>query len=361
MSDQAVNALLAIVLGTGLALLLLGPVAAVQYRRDGRFGLGDLVALVGGAVYGLALWTYTLLPLPVSVERCAGRQLVPFASLGDLEWAGPATMMRDPAFLQVVLNVALFVPLGLFVHLILRRGVLATTVLGFAISLLIECTQGTGLWGLYRCAYRVFDVDDLIANTLGAFLGSVLVALVTRGHGVDARPVPTTISTGRRWTGMACDAIFVLTVGGVAAIAWRVWQLYVADRSFDELDTTVQTVLQWGVPGAIEAAVVLLSGRTIGEAVINVRTESDRRWPLALARLVKLATGIGAYVALMLAGFPGSVVVLAAFALVSVVAVPLSDGRRGLSNAAAGLRLVVDSRAGRTRATGRRPSGPAAR
>ena len=42
---------------------------------------------------------------------------------------------------------------------------------GFGMSLFVETTQLTGTWGLYACSYRVFDVDDLMTNTLGAVLG----------------------------------------------------------------------------------------------------------------------------------------------------------------------------------------------
>jgi hypothetical protein len=62
--DQALNGVIATGAGILLAVLLLGPTAVVQYRRDGRLGAGDLLTLVAAAVYGLALWTYTLLPFP---------------------------------------------------------------------------------------------------------------------------------------------------------------------------------------------------------------------------------------------------------------------------------------------------------
>ena len=64
MGDQGTNALAALILGSVVAVLLFIPVAAVQYRRDGRLGPADLTVLVGAAVYGVSLWTYTLLPLP---------------------------------------------------------------------------------------------------------------------------------------------------------------------------------------------------------------------------------------------------------------------------------------------------------
>lgn len=52
--------------------------------------------------------------------------------------------------------------------------------MGFAVSLLIETAQLTGIFHLYPCSYRLFDVDDLIWNTLGALLGYAVAALANR-------------------------------------------------------------------------------------------------------------------------------------------------------------------------------------
>jgi glycopeptide antibiotics resistance protein len=209
--DQATNALVAIVLGTILAVLLLIPTAAVQYRLDGRLGPLDLTILVTSAIYALAMWTYTLLPMPVDgTFPCKGSQLRVLGSLGLIhvpDRGGPLALLREPAFLQIVLNVLLFVPLGYFIRVILHRGVVVATTAGLALSLLIELTQKTGVWHLYSCAYRLFDVDDLIVNTLGATVGSLLSILVVRLRRPDV-VLPTTISFGRRLVGFACDLLF---------------------------------------------------------------------------------------------------------------------------------------------------------
>ena len=119
--DQGTNAIAALVLGSVVAVLLFIPVAAVQYRRDGRLGAGDLMVLVGAAVYGVSLWTYTLLPLPdVGDYACQHAQTQVMAFADDIRraaerggYAGlgtPSELLRNQAFLQVVLNVVLFLP-----------------------------------------------------------------------------------------------------------------------------------------------------------------------------------------------------------------------------------------------------------
>ncbi len=347
MSDQVMNAVIATALGTVVAVLLLIPVAAVEYRKDGRLGPRDLTVLLSGAVYGLALWTYTLLPMPADDDyTCAGRQTVAFDTIRAIDWgdlgsrAGLSALVHDAAFLQVALNVLLFVPLGWFVRRIARRGVVVATLLGFSISLLIETTQATGVWHLYDCAYRLFDVDDLMINTLGATLGSLVSAIFIRRQ----RPEvvwPTTITLGRRWVGMVCDGLFVLLLGSTLSIAWRAVQLYVVEVPFEDLPTTPERLLQWGVPGLVEAVAVLLGGRSVGEWVVSVRTTGGRG-PVPVARLVKLVTGVGPFVALL--AIPGAWTgpVLALFVVVSLVAaVPRAGGHRGLSHGAAGLDLEI--------------------
>ncbi len=324
MSDQTTNALIAVALGTVVAIVLLIPTAAVQYRRDGRLGPGDLSILLSGAVYGLALWTYTLLPVPpAGAYACQGKQLDPFGSI-RLIWSGdsggPLGLVRDAAFLQVVLNVLLFVPLGYFIRVILRRGVVVAGLAGLAISLLIEVTQLTGDWGLYDCAYRLFDVDDLGVNTLGAIGGSLLSAIFVDRQPKEVR-LPTTVSFGRRLVGMVCDVLFVVLVGATVALGYRA----VAD------DLDVQTWLQLGVPFVAEALCVLVLGRTVGEWVVDLRTRPRRRGPVILWRLVKLAVGVGPLLGLALLTGWWVALGLAAYALLTVV-----------SNPVAGLELEID-------------------
>ncbi|GAA3672082.1 hypothetical protein GCM10022237_34700 [Nocardioides ginsengisoli] len=346
MSDQLVNGLLATALGSVAAVLLLIPVAAVEYRRDGRLGPRDLAILLSAAVYGLALWTYTLLPMPENGDyRCVGRQTVPFDTVKAIDWgglgsrAGVSALVHDPAFLQVALNVLLFVPLGYFVRKVLRRGVVVATILGFGTSLLIETTQATGVWHLYSCAYRLFDVDDLMINTLGATLGSLASAIVVRRE----RPEivwPTAITLGRRLIGMTCDVLFVMLTGAALVVAYRAVQIYLDEVPYDDLPTHPQRLLQWGVPAVIEAAAVLLAGRTIGEWVVSVRAVARRR-PVLLARVVKLVTGVGAMLALLATPGAWTGPVLAGFALLSVVAAVRTREHRGLAHVLSGLDLEI--------------------
>ncbi len=83
--------------------------------------------------------------------------------------------------MNLIGNIAMFVPVGIFLPLCFRKldRVWKVTLAGFGWSLLIELSQLL----FYE---RNSDVDDLILNTAGAFLGALLFfgirALVRRGR-----------------------------------------------------------------------------------------------------------------------------------------------------------------------------------
>lgn len=341
---------MAIVGGLVLAGLLFVPVAAIRYRRSGRLTATNLIVLVAVLVYGLALWTYTLLPLPdpASID-CRVAIVQPFAFVERVRdgWTGasPADLVRNPAVLQVVLNVALFVPFGVLLRWRRRTGLATTAALGLATSLIIELTQLTGLWGLYRCAYRTFEVDDLMVNTLGAALGWA-AATVVLSRRPRSRPAPTTVTAGRRLVGLACDGVTMVLVGAVAVLAWRAWLQEGRDLSPTEIDLVVQSRVQWGAALGLEALAVLGWGRTVGEWVIDVRPRSlAPRLPTLARRLVHLLVGPGLLALFAAVDAPASnaaVVVFVVAAVVAAVVIPA----RGLSGLVSGTHLVPAERPG---------------
>ncbi|MFC6384560.1 VanZ family protein [Nesterenkonia lacusekhoensis] len=235
----------------------------------------------------------------------------------------------------------MFMPLGCFLRMLWGRGVVVSTATGLAVSAMIETTQITGVWGIYPCPYRVFDVDDLLANTSGALLGAVLVSLLLQLRSrllpapiaapSDISGVSERISLGRRVTGMVCDVLAVLLLAVAVAVLSNAWQMHLG-RTGEQIDAELtQRIAVW-VPLLALGLLTLVSGRTVGDFAVRIRfTSATTPGPAALPhRLLRYAGGIGAYQLVDL--LPGVLNMFAAAVLVlgRLIAVAAMGSRAGL-------------------------------
>lgn len=242
----------------GLAFLMFVPTAVVLYRRHGVMTRWRVLSLYGGGYYALSAFCLTIMPLPSrSVDVCAKYpsfakpQFMPGSFIGDI-WKEAhhritvnALVLDNPAVWETVFNLVLLLPLGVFVRIHFRRGRTVAIAAGFAVSLFFELTQYTGLWGLYACPYRLFAMDDLLANTAGAALGWAAAGPLARAlpdlNTLDARAFdPDKVPFGRRLVALLLDmtgaaaqtgavaGIVFLTLG-TDAVLWvppAVWALW---------------------------------------------------------------------------------------------------------------------------------------
>lgn len=118
----------------------------------------------------LLLWMY----MAVVLESCVfGRAVIldgPQINL-DLFYSWQSALNGSSYFLeQVVLNILLLVPFGMLLPVCRGRPIRLDAALGigFLFSLLIESLQ-------YILARGVFELDDLMDNTLGCLLGALAV------------------------------------------------------------------------------------------------------------------------------------------------------------------------------------------
>lgn len=342
LSAYGPSTIVAILVGVGLAIAAFVPVVALRYRRAGRLTALDLVMLLAVAVYAMALWTYTLVPLPeTDTFACVTANTHPFRFLVDIRRAGGPLTTNWP-FFQVAFNVVLFLPLGFFLTVLARRGVVVATAIGAAVSSLIEFTQLTGLWGIYPCAYRMFDVDDIIVNTLGALVGA-LVGLPVAWLLARSRPAPraSAVTFGRRLVGLLADATVVGLLGYGTAVAVRAVRLYVLGTPVAQLSGPWDQLAIVILPALVEGVFVLTRGRTVGEAVVQLHAVPRAGSSALAARVLKYVCGVGGglllYSALVPSGWP-----LVLYAVVTLVAALLTQGHRGLSHLVARMDLCLD-------------------
>ena len=351
------NGVIGIVGGLIVFVTLFVPVLLVQIRMYGRVSALRLLGTAAASIYGVALFAYTLFPLPADTTQVctAPLQLIPFHFISDIvrDNAGMPwwDALRSSGVLEYLFNIALFVPLGVIVRRFLNRGMVFATVSGFLVSLLIESTQYTGIWGIYSCAYRFADVDDLISNTGGAVLGAALAPLILwwmpgvaelRPRRLTARPV----TARRRWLGMLFDWAFYSLLGGVLVVPL----VGVPAQLGAPLPVWAGAIISSLLPGVLVFLIPALggSGATLGQRAAWLSVDWGERGPSVGRRLARASVPLVWTALLTIGGLaPGTPLTLvstlaAVLAAVEVIVVGVTHGR-GIGNRIAGTRFV-DSR-----------------
>lgn len=267
----------AALVAAGVTALLFAPFVAGEHRRHGELRVGLAVRRFAVLLYAFGLLSYVFLPFP-SDAACFAPQWRPFAGVTN-----------STTLAQFACNIVLFVPLGA-----LARGGLPGSVLaGSTASLLIELTQLTGIWFVFPCPYRVFDVDDVIANTVGALLGGLLAPLLRRlPAGSSGRPPdqPRPVTAARRLLGMCCDALLMWWLGVACA---RVADI-VLRLTHTAPNRCWEAVALWFAPAVLLLISTLMGhGSSLGQRAVVLRARAPDGRPAPAAVLRRWAVGIG--------------------------------------------------------------------
>lgn len=366
LSVRVLPAVIAAMFTVVLAVLLFVPFVAREYRKRGELRVGTVLLRFAALLYLLGLAAYVLIPLPpVAPGFCEAfsgliPQLEPFAGFEHVgrphSWHELTDLLADGAVQQFGFNVLLFVPLGMFVRHVHGRGLPTALLAGFATSLLVELTQVTGIWFLYPCPYRLFDVDDLIANTSGALAGGVLAPLLRlvpgQHSGVEAA-LPRPVTTSRRLLGMSCDLLLLWWLGGTITRATG-FVLRLAGITIPrEHAAWVESATLWFAPAIVLLLITLVGrGSTLGQHAVMLRAVDAGGERAAPGRSVLAwLAGFGGFALTQGLGnalWPTAGALLAlAWSTAALFGVMRTRQHRGIAGALAGLH-VVDVRAPRT-------------
>lgn len=163
---------LALQIAPYVALLIAFPYTVYQYVKTKSINVDKCTYIYIFILYLLCAYFMTILPLPAADAAVWKKpvieliQLIPFKGFADIK---RESFVHDIAL--ILFNVVLTVPLGYFLRVMFNCNLKKVALLGFLTSLLYEITQLTGLFFIYPRPWRVFDVDDLMVNTLGSVLG----------------------------------------------------------------------------------------------------------------------------------------------------------------------------------------------
>ena len=163
-----IRSFIGIITFMALALAAWGALPARVGARRWRWGNLVLMLLMTAAILYATLFS--------RAEGSTGLILTPFATF-------TTARVQPELYREMLMNIFLFFPLGLTLSNALPRRwhrwgrIALTTLVGCALSAGIEYAQ-------YRCALGLAETDDVICNTLGAFLGaaSLLAAHAIEKH-----------------------------------------------------------------------------------------------------------------------------------------------------------------------------------
>lgn len=153
--------LISIILFMTLTLICWGVLSAntaAKYWRRGNFIL--MILMTAAILYATIL---------TRSEGSAGLILTPFATF-------TAARQQPELYREMLMNIFLFFPLGLTLSNALPQK--WHRWLRIALTTLIGCILSAGIeYAQYRYALGMAEVDDVICNTMGAFIGSTSVLI----------------------------------------------------------------------------------------------------------------------------------------------------------------------------------------
>lgn len=264
-----------------IAAVITVPYAIYQYRKFGSIPWWKSTLVFSFAFYMLCAYFMVILPLPadrsVVVPYAAHPQMVPFdfissmssgVTLDPSSAASWISWLRSPYVYTVLFNVLLTLPFGFFVRYLFNRPLWQAFILGFALSLFFEVSQLTGLFGIYEHAYRLFDVDDLIMNTVGALLGYLVSVPLTRFLPNIERMNASAIEKGEHHTALTRRVIafgidLLLVVGVIELVDFLLPNTFI-----DEVGEITLKIIGTGVVFVLIP--VLLRARTLGQLVLRM-------------------------------------------------------------------------------------------
>ena len=258
-----------------IALLFTIPFILHQYHKYGSINKLRVFIIYSFILYMLTMYFLVILPLP-SVEEVINMpdripQLQLFNFINDIlrdtnfnihDFSTYIPTLTHPSVYTAVFNIIMTIPLGMYLRYYYKCGFFKNLFISFLISLFFEITQLTGLYFIYPKAYRLFDVDDLLTNTLGGVIGFLIMGIVdnflpTREE-IDAKTIEEgkVVSGLRRITLFFLDTIIYSFLTGVVTI--------IGNKSYLPL---IMFIIYFGV------IPYLWQGKTIGSNFLNVRIE----------------------------------------------------------------------------------------
>ena len=160
------------------------PFILIQYHKYGATSFIRSLIIYSFTLYFICSYFLVILPLPkISVVEkltTPRMQLIPFSFIIDFikntsfnisDIHTYIATVKESYFFVPIYNIFLTIPFGIYLRYYFKCNLKKIIISTFILSLFFELTQLSGLYFIYPRGYRLFDIDDLILNTLGGVLG----------------------------------------------------------------------------------------------------------------------------------------------------------------------------------------------
>jgi len=203
-------------------LFLAIPLFIFQYKFFGKFRMVKALVFYSFCLYLICTVFLVLFPLlKITDDFCDKNvyleniQIIPFKFILDIwtknniSWGNLnlISILKSQAFLQAFLNFLLLMPLGFYLNYYFRASFKIAAIISLATTTTFEVTQVTGIYGIYPCPHRLFDVDDLILNSSGAIVGYLIIPvfLFLLKLGKKQKKLPQIVTPLRRLVAFSID------------------------------------------------------------------------------------------------------------------------------------------------------------
>ncbi len=279
MSVYAVPIKIGLIIFPIIALIITLPYMIKQYHKFGSIPFMRTFIIYSFVLYLLIAWFMVILPLPKieAVAKMTGpwTQLVPFQGIKDIvsnvnfnisDVSTYFSALKNPIVYTMLFNFLLTLPFGVYLRYYFNRKWWEVLVMSFMLSLFFEVTQLSCLFGIYPRPYRLFDVDDLIVNTLGGLLGYFVTPLVSKmlpsREQLDEKAYNRgeKVSYPRRFIATLIDFIIVCII-----VFSGILKRDILDISILMLSFLLYYIF----------STILFRGRTIGKIIVGIRVVND--------------------------------------------------------------------------------------
>lgn len=280
MNEYIIPIKYAIIIFPLIAFLFTLPYIIHLYRKYGSISIFRSFIIYSFILYLITIYFLVILPLPkiseVAKYTTPYTQFIPFNFIIDLinntsfVITDPNTYLKalkEPYLYTIIFNIFITVPLGIYLRYYFKCSFKKTLLLSFLLSLFFELTQLTGLYFIYPRPYRLFDVDDLMINTIGGILGYLITPIFSKilpsRDKIDKASFEKGkhVSYFRRLVAWGIDFIFVI-------ISTVFLQFFINPRITDNLPVSMFLLTFILYFSLLEA---ITGGKTIGKAIVKIK------------------------------------------------------------------------------------------